>query len=251
MSHGRGTAVPPAANAWTREIPDEQWAVYREAVDAVQADGCRVLLGGAFALATYTGRWRNTKDLDFYVLPAERGPVVRSLMEAGFEDFHRRMPYDRGWIHRLFRDDVIVDVIWSMANRRAAVDEDWFRYARPLVINGRGLASIPAEELLWAKLYVLQRDRCDWPDVLNLMYAVGPELDWNRLIDRMGDDASVLAAALTLFGWLAPERAADLPDLRRRLEFAAPAPPLSDEDGPVRRAALLDTRSWFLPMPRE
>jgi hypothetical protein len=64
MSHGTGTAVPSAANAWTREIPDEQWSVYREAVDAVQADGCRVLLGGAFALATYTGRWRNTKDLD-------------------------------------------------------------------------------------------------------------------------------------------------------------------------------------------
>jgi hypothetical protein len=58
------------------------------------------------------------------------------------------MPYDRGWIHRLFRDDVIVDVIWSMANCRAAVDEDWFRYARPLVIRGRGHPSANDRNLL-------------------------------------------------------------------------------------------------------
>ena len=29
---------------------------------------------------------------------------------------------------------------------------------------------LPPEELIWAKLYVLQRDRSDWPDILNLLY---------------------------------------------------------------------------------
>jgi hypothetical protein len=45
----------------------------------------------------------------------------------------------------------------------------------------------------------MQRDRCDWPDILNLIYATALELDWDHLFRRLDDDAPLLEAVLTIF----------------------------------------------------
>src|SRR5262245_12798887 len=52
--------------AWTEHIPDEEWAIYERAIGAIRKTGRPFMLAGAFGLAAYTGRWRNTKDIDFY-----------------------------------------------------------------------------------------------------------------------------------------------------------------------------------------
>src|SRR3979490_1262950 len=80
--HGRGKNLEAAPDtvtpglgqeiAWADVIPPEQWAIYKDAVRAARRARVRFLLGGGFGLAAYTGRWRNTKDMDIYVLPAER-----------------------------------------------------------------------------------------------------------------------------------------------------------------------------------
>ena len=81
---------------------------------------------------------------------------------------------------------------------------------------------VPPEETLWSKLYVLQRDRCDWPDILNILYSVGPDLDWDRLLARVDEDAPLLAALVEVFRWVCPDRCRELPaDARARLETAA------------------------------
>src|SRR5690606_30623923 len=90
---------------WATIIPDEQWAVYLDAIRLARKTGARFLLGGAFGLAGYTGRWRNTKDLDFFVLPSDKDKVIDALTKGGFEDFYPRLAYDRGWIYRAVRDD--------------------------------------------------------------------------------------------------------------------------------------------------
>jgi hypothetical protein len=46
------------------------------------------MLGGAFAMAAYTGRWRNTKDMDLFVLPSQRDAMVQLLTELGFQDYY-------------------------------------------------------------------------------------------------------------------------------------------------------------------
>jgi hypothetical protein len=95
-------------------------------------------------------------------------------------------------------------------------------------------------------MYVLQRDRCDWPDVLNVIYAAGPSLNWSRLLDRLGRDWPLLRSVLALFIWVAPGRALALPDwLWERVELAAPGP--SPEDTDPRSIRLLDSRHWFGP----
>jgi len=70
----RNGAPAPAGQeiAWIDVIPADQWPLYRQAIQAVRRAGIRFLVGGGFGLAAYTGRWRNTKDMDLYVLPADR-----------------------------------------------------------------------------------------------------------------------------------------------------------------------------------
>ena len=230
---------------WATIIPDEQWSVYLDAIRVTRKSRARFLLGGAFGLAAYTGRWRNTKDLDFFVLPSDKDRIVDALTKAGFEDLHPTLAYDRGWIYRAVRYDVIVDIIWQTPNRRTIVDEQWFTRSQKVILRGENLAVLPAEELLAIKLYVLQRDRCDWPDLLNLLYQTCDQLDWSHLLNRLGPERPLLSGLLQIFNWVAPARALRIPREVREM-FHLPEP-TSDalalpDDQQVR---LLDSRPWF------
>ena len=232
------------AQPWMDLIPDDQWNVYRDAINIARGTGLPFMLGGGFALAAYTGRWRNTKDIDFYILSHHREKFIDAVTRAGFSDYYEQLGYDRGWIYRSFRDGTIVDLIWAMANRRAEAAESWFQSATDLTVRGEKLKVIAPEELLWCKMYVLQRDHSDWPDILNLIHAVGPNMDWSRILRHVGGDAPVLRALLTLFGWMCPERAKELPDgLKRRLQLET-LKPISEKDEDA-RIRLLDSRNWF------
>jgi hypothetical protein len=228
---------------WVDAVTDEQWSTYRDAIKALRAAGVRFLLGGGFALATYIGRWRNTKDIDFYIIQQDRDKAVEALAKAGFEDYFAQLPYDRKWIYRSTRDGVIVDIIWAMANQRAQTDEQWFQRAPAANVRGEALGVVPMEEFLWCKLYIMQRDHCDWTDVFNLIYAVGPQLDWDHLLERIEEDRPLLKGLLTVYGWLCPEQARELPQfLREELDLPEPEIPVQKKRDHIR---LLDTRGWF------
>jgi len=201
------------------------------------------LLGGGFALAAFTGRWRDTKDIDFYISPGDRDRAVAALSRAGFVDYYDRRPYDRKWIYRSVKAGVIVDIIWSMANQRTQVDDAWFERAGYVTIRGEKLDVVPMEEFVWCKLYIIQRDHCDWTDILNLIYARGQYMEWNHLTARLEDDSALLKAILTVYAWLCPKQAVKLPRwLWGRLSLPEPAAMREPSHDRIR---LLDSRSWF------
>ena len=229
---------------WVGLIPNEQWEFYQAALAAIRSTETEFLLGGGFALATYTDRWRNTKDIDFYVLPENRQLAIDALTDAGFADYYTQLPYDRGWIYRSTAGGVIVDIIWSMANRRAHVDHQWFERATLVRIKSEDLWVLPIEELLWSKLYVMQHDHCDWPDVLNLLYSQGANVDWDHLLARLESDTLLLKALGTVYDWLCPNRTEAIPKtVRARLGM--PTEVLAPHDG-FDRIKLLDSRAWFV-----
>ncbi len=227
----------------TAPIAAEQWSVYRQVIAGARRRGIRFALGGGFAVSVYTGQWRASKDLDVYVLPRDREAMIGITARVGLTDYHERVPYDRTWIYRSAKEDIIVDIMWSMANHRAPVDEAWLLRGAAVNVNGEHLRVLPVEEMIWDKLYVMQRDRCDWPDTLNLLYAAGPTLDWRYLLSRVDGDAPLLRALLSVFSWVSPGRACALP---RWIWDAIGLPP--PEDGPDSHRArvdLLDRRTWF------
>jgi hypothetical protein len=135
-----------------------------------------------------------------------------------------------------------------MANRRATVDEGWLSRGPEVKVRGETLRIVPTEEMIWAKLYVLQRERCDWPDVLNLIYAAGPKLDWQYLLDRLAEDMPLLRGVFSIYAWLCPRRSEELPPwLWARLAQPESKPGPSPEVDPA-RVKRLDSRPWFAPV---
>jgi hypothetical protein len=233
----------PRLQPWSWRLPDEEWHLYQRVVHEARSSGIRFAFGGAFATAVYTGELRNTKDFDFYILPEDREQMQEATARAGLRDHYDLLPYDRSWIYRASKDGVLVDAIWAMANHRATVDDEWLTRGPLVDIQGEQLRAIPIEELIWSKLYVLQRQRTDWGDVLNLFSAQAESIDWDHLANRLGSDAPLLTAALAVWTWLEPERGGTVEAIRNRLA-SAPSDPEQPETTRF-RAGLIDSRPWF------
>jgi hypothetical protein len=207
-----------------------QLALYGEVIGRALDSKMPFAVGGSLSMALYAGAIRPSRDLDLYVTPRTKDRMIDLLINMGFADFYDQRPYDRSWIFRSAFGDDIVDVIWGMANHRTEVDTAWIQRGPVVDFEGRSLRLIPVEELIWSKLYVLQKDRCDWPDILNLIGHCGASVDWPRLRDRLGDDIPLLDAVLSVYAWLRPERDTD----------AGPA-----ETPAQTRARLIDSREWL------
>jgi hypothetical protein len=226
-------------------VPREQAMIYEQVLKEAAGRGIPFALCGAFAVGAYTGNWRNTKDLDLAILPRDREAMIGVLLEAGLQDYYDEAPYDRGWIFRASREGAIVDVIWAMANRRAYFDEGFIARAPYAEFMGMPVLVTPPEELIWDKIYIMQRQRSDWPDALNVVHAMAAKLDWDHLLHRMGEDEWLLAGLLATYRWLCPGRAHKIPArVWERLHMPAPVP--GDAPGvDVRRVNFFDTRPWF------
>lgn len=236
--------------SWPERFAEEQWRIYKEVMGEARKRDLRFAVGGGLAAMTYAGQWRDTKDIDLYVRPQDREAMIGVVTDLGLADYYDVQEYDRKWIYRSYRDDTIVDIMWAMANQRAQVDERWLE-GPEVEAGGERFRLLAPEEEIWSKLYVLQRERCDWMDTLNLIYGVGPELDWRHLIARAAEDAPLLRGVVSIFAWIAPDRARELPEwLWRELEVNAPG-----ADGGLEltreRARLLDSRPWFTPLLEE
>lgn len=228
-------------------IPDDEWAFYKEVIEILRGTGEPFALGGAFAWAAYSGVYRNTKDLDIFILPETRQKLIDALSEHGITDYYTEDAYDRKWIYRGTRDGFIIDLIFDMANYRANLDPDWVQCGPTVDVRGELVKVLPAEELIWNKLYILQRPRCDWTDVLNLLYITVETLDWERLLSKVDPDLHLLGGVLSVFVWMCPGRATLVPEfVWQRVGMLRPL--LNGDPDYIRhRVDLLDSRPWFLP----
>jgi len=248
MTGGSSPDSPRLFAQWAESIPDPTWSVYDRVMQAVEQASIPFAVGGAFAFASYTQICRDTKDLDLYVLPQCRQPMIDAITAAGMQDYFDTRPYDRNWIYRSTDGSVIVDAIWAMANGRAQADE-WWLSGPEIQIRNRRARVVPAEVLLWDKLYIVQRERCDWPDIMNLLFTNGTCLNWEEIFARLGADTDLLAGALAVFRWMSPGAARELPpSVWARVGISAPnrgAPEFLRD-----RVAWLDKREWYAPAAR-
>jgi hypothetical protein len=91
----------------------------------------------------------------------------------------------------------------------AEVDDLWFDHAQRGVVFGQEVAIAPAEELIWSKAFVLERERFDGADVNHILRAAGRKMDWARVLRRFDRHWEVLLAHLQLFRFAYPcERSA-------------------------------------------
>jgi hypothetical protein len=221
----------------------DERAWFSRALDALREREIPFVIAGAFGVYHYTGFWRGTKDLDVLILEEHRQDAVAAACSTGLCDMLEKEPYDPGWIFRATRDDLIVDLIWRLPNGVGKVERDWMQRASPARFLGAPVGVTSAADLIWMKLFVLQRERCDWPDIVNIIRGTEGRLDWEHLLGRVGPHAGLLQAALTLYDWLCPGERSFIPEgIRERLHE------MSLNRGSVNGACrndLLDSRPWF------
>jgi hypothetical protein len=228
-------------------------AFYRRAA-GILADGrIPFLVGGAFALRHYTGIWRWTKDFDIFVRPEDCPRVLAACAAQGFAT-DLTFPH---WLGKVYGPGgQFMDVIFSSGNGVARVDNDWFAHAETGAVVGCPARFIPAEEMIWSKGFIMERERFDGADIAHLLRARAPRLDWPRLLKRFGPHWEVLFSHLLLFRFIYPAEQGLIPawviqELLYRVQRSMQSPP---SGGPRFRGTLLsreqylvDTERWGYP----
>jgi len=226
-------------------VSTSDWDVFRKVITIATDRGIPFALSGGFATSFYAAAWRNTKDLDLCVRPKDRDAMVQATADAGLHDLHDEKPYDRGWIYRATGQGVIIDIIWQLANYTAEVDDGWLTSGPEVTVYGDTLRLVPPEEMILSKIHVVQRERCDFPDIVNILYACGAQLDWSRLLELLSGEERLLASVVAFYSWLAPGRSRTIPDdVWQKLKLERPTEDVERDDDRIHR---IDSRPWFSP----
>ena len=188
-------------------VPEAKQEFYRRVLRTLKDGGVDFMVGGAYAFTRYTGIARPTKDFDLFVRYRD---LERSLAVLATDGFSTEFTFSH-WLGKAYKGDEFVDLIFSSGNGVAAVDDLWFDNAPTAEVLGVTVRLTPPEEMIWSKSFVIERERCDVADVLHIIHACGPTLDWRRLVTRYGRWWRVLLAHLVLFGFTYPGERTKIP----------------------------------------
>ncbi|MDQ6925990.1 MAG: nucleotidyltransferase family protein [Candidatus Eremiobacteraeota bacterium] len=181
--------------------------VYRRVIATLQDGAVPFLVGGAYAFTPVTGIPRSTKDFDLFIA---RDHIARAFDVLGAAGFRTDLTFPH-WLGKAFWGKEFVDLIFGSGNGVAPVDAGWFAHAPTCRVLGIDVLVAPAEEMLWSKSFVMERERYDGGDVIHLLRSRAEQLDWTRVLDRFGEHWRVLLANLLLFGFVYPGERTRIP----------------------------------------
>ena len=141
---------------------------YQAAIDTLQKNRIPFLVGGAYALNVYTGIERHTKDLDLFIRAAHLEDALQALKAMGCRT-ETTFPH---WLAKAYSDEAFIDFIYGSGNGIAIVDDEWFTNATPGIVMGRSVLLCPAEEMLWSKAFITERERFDGADINHIIQAL-------------------------------------------------------------------------------
>jgi hypothetical protein len=175
--------------------------VYRSIIWNLREAGIPYLVGGTSALEHHADLVRETKDLDLFVRRADWSRIGDTLAPHGIRC---ELVYSH-WLGKAFENGHFVDMIFASGNGLVEVDDDWLTHGVPSVILEVPVHLVPAEEMIWSKSFVQERERYDGADVTHILRKSGSTLDWVRLLRRFGPHAPVLLSQLLLFQFAYPD----------------------------------------------
>jgi hypothetical protein len=227
---------------------DDQ-AFYVRALTLLNEAHAPFLVGGAYALAHYTGIGRHTKDIDIFVRRSDYEGVIEVLASAGYQT-ELTHPH---WLGKARSGRYFIDIIFSSGNGEAPVGEAWFENAVEGEVLGLQVRFVPVEEMIWHKAYVMERERYDGADVAHLLRTCASSLNWRRLINCFGNHWRVLFSHLILYGFIYPAERLQIPqwvmrEMSNRLQIEMNEAPVDERlcRGTLfsRKQYLVDIEQW-------
>jgi hypothetical protein len=189
----------PVSSSTPPKFALEQEELFRDVLRLMNEKQVPYVVSGAFALQKHTGIWRDTKDLDLF-LPAENlKQALEYLKEAGFE-----CEICDVWLAKARHNGYFVDLITGMSNAVIMVNRSWVDRSVPAEVLGVPTRVLAAEELLASKLFVLFRERFDGADMAHIIFGTEGRLDWNRLLDLVGEHWELLFSVVVMFHYIYP-----------------------------------------------
>jgi len=224
------------------EDPEEKRA-HGRALELLQESGLEPMVGGAYALRTHTGLWRDTKDLDLFLRKDRIHRALEVLSQGGY----RTEFTDESWIAKAYCGLFYIDLIFSSGNGIGIVDQEWRTRAATATVLGRESLIVPAEEMIWQKAFIQERERFDGADIHHLLRCKGNQLDWKHLLRRFQRQWHVLYVHLITFRFAFPSDKEQVPswvmrDLAERLGCEEEAPASSAR---VCRGTLLSRQQYL------
>jgi hypothetical protein len=225
------------------EEQDERRA-HREALRILQERGLDPMVGGAYALKTHTGIWRDTKDLDLFLRKQDVQKALKALSQAGYSVEIT----DPLWLAKAYAGPYFIDLIFSSGNGIATVDDHWRRRALTSTVLDREALVVPAEEMIWQKAFIQERERFDGADIHHLLRCKGSQLDWEHLMARFGERHwQVLLVHLITFRFSFPDDKEQVPgwvmeEMIRRMQRQEAEPPAADR---LCRGTLLSRQQYL------
>jgi hypothetical protein len=180
---------PPAAEAF-----------YSEVLQLMAKSEIPFLLSGTYALASYTGIDRPTKDVDVF---AKAGDALKMLSFFKDHGFDVEM-IDERWLARITRGDLFVDIIYNMPTVTTHVTDEWFELAPKAELFGATVKLVPATQFIWSKIFVQDHHRYDGADVAHMMLKCHDRIDWERLLSHLELYWEVLLMAVLNFRFIYP-----------------------------------------------
>lgn len=233
----------PISSSKPPEFAPEQEQLFREVLTLLNESGVPYVISGAFALREHTGICRDTKDLDVFIPPGDVRDAMVFLQQHGFEC----EVADPVWLAKAHRGDFFVDLITGMSTGTITVTQSWIERSTPAEIFGVPVKVLGPEELIASKLFVTRRERFDGADIAHVFYGTKGNLDWDWLMELVGEHWKLLLWHLVLFQYSYPAHSDFIPreiwdDLLKRFRQEIDSPDRHAEF----RGSLIDPRMFAI-----
>ena len=175
-------------------------AFYSEVLELMARSEIPFLVSGTYALASYTGIDRPTKDVDVFAKAGDALKMLSFFKDNGFDV----EIVDERWLARITRGKLFVDIIYNMPTVTTHVTDEWFEGAPETELFGAKVRLVPPTQFIWSKIFVQDHHRYDGADVVHMILRRHKEINWEQLLSHMELYWEVLLIALLNFRFIYP-----------------------------------------------
>jgi hypothetical protein len=175
-------------------------AFYSEVLQHMAKSDIPFLVSGTYALASYTGIDRPTKDVDVFTKAGDALKMLAWFKDDGFDV----EIVDERWLARITRGKLFVDIIYNMPTVTTHVTDEWFEGAPTAELFGAKVRLVPPTQFIWSKIFVQDHHRYDGADVAHMILKRHKDIDWQQLLSHLELYWEVLLISLLNFRFIYP-----------------------------------------------